>query len=177
MSFIFRIVSACAHLKEYTVANLSHRNTYIDKVGTYSTFSILNFIIFQNILYQIIPAQIRGPICSICRKMSHQKSKFGKSVQYWSELLAHRYDELKSYCSEGITLDFEILSVRYATYARSQLRPLLIIRNSIAIRNSMWILVFDIVLINKQSSKPVGHNLVESKKKRQRPNTNYTPNR
>ena len=56
LSFIFRIVSACAHLKEYTIANFSHRNSYIDTVATYSysTFIynsvnlLLSLIIFQN---------------------------------------------------------------------------------------------------------------------------------
>ena len=53
LSFIFRIVSACAHLKEYTIANFSHRNSYIDTVATYfySTFIYNSVYLLLSLIY------------------------------------------------------------------------------------------------------------------------------
>ena len=46
--------------------------------------------------------------------MSRQKLKFVKSVQHWSELLAYRYDVLKSTCGEGIRKDSDMPQVGFS---------------------------------------------------------------
>ena len=90
------------------MANLSHKNRYTDKVSLYNHSSIFETFEYKMnffCIYQIIPSQIREPILSIGRKMFDHKWNARKSYDHLSELLACRYDALKSLCRESATTD------------------------------------------------------------------------
>lgn len=116
LPFIFRIAAACAHLKEYTVANLSHKNRYTDKVLLYKHSSIFESFEYFFVFNQIIPSQIREPILSIGREMFDDNWNAKKSYDHLSEFLTCRYDALKSLCKESVTIDSVSIHVQCANH-------------------------------------------------------------